>query len=460
MAAADRSRRRKKASASAAARKRSRKRVARSRKGGERSLRLADRIVELRRVPASKLRAHPENWRRHSKAQRGALLGVLEQIGWVGAALAYEDADGLVLIDGHLHGDLGGEVGAADYEVPTLVTDLDADEARLVLATLDPLAAMAQRDDAQLRALLDEVRGDSDRVEGLLDQLRQDLGGEVEERTPADDVPELPKRATTRPGDLWQLGDHRLVCGDATEASTIARLLNAARPTLLATDPPYGIEYDPAWREKAHREGHIQFGARRRSKVEGDARVDWSAAYKLLDSATIAYVWHAALLGPEIRASLEAVDFEARIVVTWVKDAFTIGRSWYHWQHEPCLVAVRKGSKPRWLGGRSQSTVWRATHRTSRVEGGDTDHPTQKPVELWERPIRNHLHRGEALIDPFAGSGTAIIAAERQRRVAYAVELSPHWCDVIVERWQAYTGEKASREGGPRGRPRPRRTAA
>jgi len=391
-----------------------------------------DRIIEMRRVKASELRPNPRNWRTHPPAQQDALKGILAEVGVAAALVARETDDGsLQIIDGHLRAET-----LPDQEVPVLVLDVDEQEADKLLASLDPLAALAGRDDEKLEALLDDIKTDSAALADLFDGLRPVVVGSG--LTDEDEVPEPPEEPVTQPGDLWLLGEHRLLCGDATSAEDVGRLLDGGRPFLMVTDPPYGVEYDPEWRKKA---GLRQGGAD--GAVSNDDRVDWSAAWALFPG-DVAYVWHAGKYASAVQTSLERHGFEVRAQIIWRKARFAISRGAYHWGHEPCWYSVRKGRTAKWHGDRTQSTVWDIMHVAN-----ETGHGTQKPVECMRRPIANHGSRDDAVYDPFVGSGTTIIAAEQLKRRCLAMELDPVYCDVVVKRWERFTGKKAERTPAP-----------
>jgi DNA modification methylase len=268
----------------------------------------------------------------------------------------------------------------------------------------------------------------------------------------ANAVPPLPAIPTSRPGDLWLLGPvgdgaggtHRVLCGDSTNGEATARVLAGQKPPfLMVTDPPYGVEYDPEWRVAVDGGGRHALG-----KVANDDRVDWTPAWSLFPG-DVAYVWHAGIYAGEAGASLLAAGFEIRGQIIWRKQHFVMSRGAYHWQHEPCWYAVRKGNPAHWRGDRKQTTVWDVAnlnpHGGNREEQ-QTGHGTQKPIEVMRRPILNHTERGDAVYDPFLGSGTTLIAAEATERVCYGLEIDPQYCDVIVRRWQEFTGRQATLE--------------
>ena len=262
--------------------------------------------------------------------------------------------------------------------------------------------------------------------------------------------------------------------GDATNAEDVARLLDGAEPILLATDPPYGVSLDPTWRdgvynalgpaEKPYMRISADDGteapttrhqrrATQNTTVSGDTRVDWSEAFALVPSLTVGYVWHAGVHAAEVAEGLTRIGFEIVSQVIWDKGLFAMGRSWYHWRHEPCWVVRRKAAR------RCPSTASATSRRCGRrpspkmIMGGSKeekqDHPAQKPVVLSETPIANHLRKGESVYDPFLGSGTTLVAAERLERVAYAMEIDPRYVQVAIERWQAVTGRRAERINAP-----------
>jgi DNA modification methylase len=266
----------------------------------------------------------------------------------------------------------------------------------------------------------------------------------AEEDGCADFAPELPTHAVTLPGDLWTCGRHRVLCGDATSQEDVARLFGDAKPFLMVTDPPYGVEYDPRWRERAGLGRQRQVGA-----VVNDGRADWSAAYQLFPG-DVAYVWHAGVHAVEVAQSLATAEFQIRAQIIWAKQHFALSRGNYHWQHEPCWYGVRQGRNANWRGDRTQSTLWQIANLNS--FGGNRDetatgHGTQKPVELMRRPILNHSEPGDAVYDAFLGSGSTLIAAEQTERVCYGLEIDPRYVDVIVSRWQQFSGTQATLAG-------------
>ncbi len=255
-----------------------------------------------------------------------------------------------------------------------------------------------------------------------------------EGNTDPDDVPEVTENPVSKLGDVWILGNHRLTCGDCTEADVVGRVLGGVKPNLMVTDPPYGVNYDPKWRAIAG----VNHNTGKMGEVLNDNRADWREAWALFPG-DVAYVWHAGIHAGVVGDSLVACDFAIRSQIIWAKDRFALSRGDYHWQHEPCWYAVRKTGKGHWAGDRSQATLWQIKSRDDSGVG----HGTQKPVECMKRPIENNSNPGQAVYEPFSGSGTTIIAAEMTGRSCYAIELNPQYVDVAVRRWQQFTGKQA-----------------
>jgi DNA modification methylase len=325
---------------------------------------------------------------------------------------------------------------------PVVVVSLDDAQARLLAQTLNRTRG---RDDPQAYAeLLDQVLSELDvsevvsllpETEATIDQVLRELAG----AQPAEPALERPSEPRSRAGELYELGPHRLLCGDATDAEQVALLMGGESAALMATDPPYGVNVDHGWRDGLRQ----RRGSARAGRLANDDRCDWREAF-LLTAAPVAYVWHSALHCREAFDGLEAAGFEVRQQLIWVKQVHALSRAHYQWQHESCLYAVRRGAA---------AAVWEAPSPimacspAGNGSGGDaaTAHPTQKPLELFERPILNHTAAGAIVYEPFAGSGTCLIAAEKTGRRCFAIELDPGWCDVIRDRYRDYI---AAKDGG------------
>jgi DNA methylase len=405
------------------------------------------RIVGHASLPPNKLLAHPDNWRRHPAAQRRAIRASLTDVGWV-QGVVVSRRSGRIL-DGH--GRVEDAIAHGEPEVPVTYVDLDETEERLVLATFDPIGSLAEPDPDALASLLGRLGP----IDGELGVLLEGLASMAV--APAtvdlDEVPDRPDDAATyvRRGQLWLLGRHRVLCGDALDPIAVARLLAGDRPRLLVTDPPFGVHLDLARRHAgAGAKGDGARGlAHRRVSLAGDERTDWSGAFELVPSLSVGYVWHPAIHVTVVVAGLERIGFELVSEIIWAKTRWAVGPRWYHWAHESCLVVRRHGSRLRFLGGRDQGTVWEAPSPKVGGAGADpkVDHPSQKPVVLFERPIRNHLPPGGLVYDPFLGSGTALIAADRSGRRCIGMDIDPAVVQVAIERWQRLTGTRAQLAG-------------
>lgn len=297
--------------------------------------------------------------------------------------------------------------------------------------------------------LLDEINGEMPELfaDLRLDELLTPMDEPKEGLTDPDETPEPPQNPVTRAGDVWVMGAHRLICGDSTDAATVAKLLGDVKPHLMVTDPPYGVEYDATWRVDAMPEKNTgKAGGGTHGKVRNDDRADWREAWALFPG-DVAYVWHApGELQITVGESLRAAGFELRTHIIWAKSQHVIGRGHYHQRHEPCWYAVRKGGTGHWNGDRTQSTVW----PIDKPKKSETGHSTQKPVECMRKPIENNSAPGDAVYEPFSGSGTTIIAGEQTGRRVYAIELNPPYVDIAVTRWQAFTGKTATLDGDGR----------
>jgi DNA modification methylase len=252
-----------------------------------------------------------------------------------------------------------------------------------------------------------------------------------------DEIEQLPANPVSKLGDVYTLGNHRLMCGDSTNPEHVSRLLDGTNPILMVTDPPYGVSYKPEWREVAGK------GARAKGTVLNDDRYDWSDAYSLF-TGDVAYIWHSSSYTHKFAEHIENCDFKLISLIIWSKQHFALSRGDYHGQHEPLWYAVKRGRQHNWQGKRDQSTIWEINNNNVFGGGGEeqTGHGTQKPIECMLRPIINNSKVGESVYDPFGGSGTTLIAAHRSKRNCYMMELSPAYIDVIVKRWEKESGQK------------------
>jgi DNA modification methylase len=383
---------------------------------------------KVERWSLDRLIPYARNARTHSEAQVAQIAASIREWGWTTPVLVDEDG---TIIAGH------GRVLAARLlgltEAPIVVARGWSDVRKRGYALADNRIALnagwneelLRLEVADLSALGFELP-----LIGFSDEELTALSAAPNPGlTDPDDAPEPPANPVSASGDVWQLGRHRLVCGDCTDANTVAAALDGVAPHLMVTDPPYGVDYDPQWR------GHTK----RTGKVLNDDRADWRAAWALFPG-DVAYVWHASLFVLAVAESLVESGFDLRAHIIWAKDRLQLSRGHYHWQHEPCWYAVRSGRTGHWAGDRRQTTLWQIP---SNKQDAETRHGTQKPVECMKRPIENNSSPRQAVYDPFCGSGTSIIAAELTGRACHAIELDPAYVDVAVLRWQAFTGASA-----------------
>ena len=398
----------------------------------------ADRVE---RWPVAKLVPNARNARTHSDEQIAQLAASIEEWGWTIPVLV-DEAGGIIA--GHGRVMAAHRLGIEDVPVMVAAGWSDAKKRAYMLAD-NKLTLNGEWDFDRLAIEIAELRASDFDISlsgfsesEIEDLLKSDGGG----LTDPDEAPEPPAIPVSDLGDVWLLGRHRLVCGDCTDAAIVDKALGGVKPHLMATDPPYGVSYDPAWRNDAAHAGALRRtkGATAVGKVSNDSRADWREAWALFPGA-VAYVWHGSLHTSEAELALTACGFEIRQQIVWAKSRFVISRGHYHSQHEPCWYAVRKGSKGYWQGDRTQSTLWEISHNKS-----ETGHSTQKPVECMKRPIENNSTPGQAVYDPFVGSGTTIIAAEMTGGACHAIELNPAYVDVSVKRWENFMGNRAVRE--------------
>ena len=390
---------------------------------------------------------YARNSRTHSDAQVTKIAASIREFGFLNPIIV-DGANGIIA--GHGRVMAAQKLGLDTLPVIEAAHLTEAQKRAYVIAD-NRLALDAGWDNDMLKVELSDLQADGFNLEltGFsLDEIAAFLVDPTEGLTDPDAVPDVPEVPVSALGDIWVLGKHRIACGSSTDAHTVEALLAGVKPHLMVTDPPYGVEYDPKWRleagiNKAHQK-------RAEGVVMNDDRSDWREAWALFPGA-VAYVWHGALHAANVAESLEASGFQIRSQIIWAKSSLVMGRGHYHWQHEPCWYAARGTAS--WAGDRKQSTLWQIQnmHRTQgNVDDGKTNHSTQKPIECMKRPIENNSCPGQAVYEPFSGSGTTIIAGEMTGRHVYAVELNPAYVDVAVKRWQDFTGQAATLEGDGR----------
>ena len=399
---------------------------------------VAQLVIDYRGI--NTLVPYIRNARTHSDAQVAQIAASIREFGFTNPILLDGESG---IIAGH------GRLAAARMlkmdEVPVIeLAHLSKAQKQALILADNKLAMNAGWDDALLKvelADLGDLGFNLDLTGFGADELAGLLADKTEGLTDPDEVPDVPDVPVTVEGDVWLLGRHRIVCGSSTEAHTVEAVLAGVKPHLMVTDPPYGVEYDASWRKDALPLTNPGKTGGMHGKVLNDNQADWREAWALFPG-DVAYVWHAGNKAHTVAESIEASGFEIRSQIIWAKHQFVIGRGHYHPHHEPCWYAVRKGATGHWGGDRKQSTLW----QIPKPQKSETGHSTQKPVECMKRPIENNSSPGQAVYEPFSGSGTTIIAGEMTGRCVYAIELNPAYVDMAVMRWQNFTGQTATLE--------------
>ena len=416
---------------------------------------------QKRSPSVAELRTDPKNANKGSARGRALVEASLQECGAGRSILA--DRDGTI-IAGNKTLEAAAKLGlpvkivesAGDELVVVQRSDLSLDEGDKArrLAYLDNRASeLGLAWDTE--QLLADMQGGVD-LSGIFERPELDelLAGLLERQglTDPDAIPALPEEPATRPDDIWLCGRHRVGCLDAIEPTHVDRLLAGARPRLAVTDPPFGVSLDLGWRDGVFNklgraappymtEGH---GNR---TLSGDTRIDWSAAFELVDSLEVIYCWHAGIHAVTVGLGLERIGFEIRAQIVWDKGLPVISRGPYDWAHEPAYYAVKRSAKAGWIGKHGQSTIWSAPSPKAIMAGSSEekcDHPAQKPVTLYTTPIANH--EVPEVYDCFLGSGTCLIACEMTDRRCFGMEIDPKYVDLIVTRWQRFAGEEATLE--------------
>lgn len=376
------------------------------------------------------------------------MAGAIKEFGFKVPILAKTDG---TVIDGHLRLKAAKQLGITSIPV-VIADDLTDAQIKAFRILANKSVEWADWDDDLLRCELKDLQAmgfDLNQTGLEVEDIDALLGGgnRAGGLTDPDEIPEPPEEPITKPGDLWLLGEHRLLCGDSTKSEDVDRLMGSEKAYLINTDPPYGVDYSKT------KDGIPRPGFKDHNKKWGDIKndsMDGPSLQSFLESVFTSvlphlqnaawYLWHAHLTQGFFAAAAAAANVVLHRQIIWKKPGFVLTRSgMYHWSHEPCFYGWIKGQRPAWYGGKSQKSVWEI--------GRDKDHgkihPTQKPVELFSIPILNHLKLNEVCIEPFAGSGSQFIAAEQTNRRCCGLEIEPRYCDVIVKRWENFTGKKA-----------------
>jgi DNA modification methylase len=374
------------------------------------------------------------NSRTHSDAQVAQIAASIKEFGWTNPILVSGDDS---IIAGH--GRLMAARKLGMEEVPVIVLDhLSKSQQRALVIADNQLALNAGWNMDMLKAEIEDLQLDDFdlNILGFDDKF---LDGLLEPEptaglTDEDAVPEVPETPKTVLGDVWVLGNHRLMCGDSTSIDALQKLTEGSLVDMWLTDPPYNVAYEGGTKEKLTIQND--------SMGDGDFRQFLRDAYVAADAVmkagAVFYIWHADSEGYNFRGAAKDAGWQVRQCLVWKKSSLVMGRQDYHWQHEPCLYGWKEGAAHLWATDRKQTTILEF-NKPSR----NGEHPTMKPVELFEYQMLNNTKGADLVLDSFGGSGTTIIAAEKHGRYGRLMELDPKYCDVIIKRWQDFTGKQA-----------------
>lgn len=393
-----------------------------------------DAKIEVKNLPADALIPYARNARTHSEDQVKQIAASIREFGFNNPILIRDD---LTVIAGH------GRLAAAKVlglkEVPTIsLSHLTPLQVRAYVLADNKLALNAGWDDEMLTVELKdlELEGFDVSLTGFDEvEVSSLLADNTEEGlTDDDEVPAEVVNPVTRPGDIWVLGRHRVMCGDSLSSESVSKLLDGKLADLWITDPPYNVAYVGKTEDALTIENDSMGDTEFRDFLRGA----YTAADSNMRDGAVFYIWHADSEGYNFRGAAFDIGWKVRQCIIWMKSAFVMGRQDYQWKHEPCLYGWKDGAAHFWGSDRKQTTVMEFDRPNRNGE-----HPTMKPVDLFAYQIGNSSQEGEAVLDSFGGSGTTLIACEKLNRKAYLMELDPKYCDVIVKRWQEFTGKKA-----------------
>jgi site-specific DNA-methyltransferase (adenine-specific) len=380
------------------------------------------------------------NSRTHSDEQVAQLAASIREFGFTNPILI-DEANNLIAGHGRV---LAARKAKMENIPAVVVTGLDDRRRRALVIADNKLALNAGWDEEALRVELEDLAGDFGELMGfsedeLVELLKSDEG--TEGLTDEDAVPDAPEQPVTVEGDVWALGRHRLMCGDSTSVDHLERLCEGQLVDMWLTDPPYNVAYEGGTKEKLT----IQNDSMSNDSFRQFLRDSYTAADAVMKKGATFYIWHADLEGYNFRGAASDIGWQIRQCLIWKKSSLVMGRQDYHWMHEPCLYGWKDGAAHLWAADRKQTTI---LEFNKPLRNGE--HPTMKPVELFEYQMLNNTKGSDLVLDSFAGSGTTAIACEKHGRMARLMELDPKYCDVIIKRWQEFTGEQATLESDGR----------
>lgn len=392
--------------------------------------------IEQRKVDS--LIPYVNNSRKHSEEQIAQIAASIKEFGWTNPILV-DGENGIIAGHGRLMAARKLEMD----KVPVIeLAHLSENQRKALIIADNKLALNAEWDDQLLSIELKDLSDDEFALD-LLGFGEEELNALLNPTkltdglTEEDEVPEPPPEPTTKLGDVWLLGNHRLMCGDSTQIDQLEKLCNGRQVDMWLTDPPYNVAYEGKTKDALT----IQNDSMSNDSFRQFLRDAYVAANVVMKAGAVFYIWHADSEGYNFRGAAFDAGWKVRQCLIWKKSTIVMGRQDYHWKHEPCLYGWKEGAGHLWAADRKQSTILEFDKPSRNGE-----HPTMKPVSLFEYQMLNNTKGGDIVLDSFGGSGTTMIAAEKNGRVAYLMEFDPKYCDVIVKRWENFTGKKAIHE--------------
>ena len=380
---------------------------------------------------------YARNSRTHSDAQVAQIAASIKEFGFTNPVLIDETGS---IIAGHNRVLASRKLNLVSVPCIQLSHLTEAQKKAYIIAD-NKLALNAGWDDEMLAVELTDLKDigfdldltgfNTDEIEALLAPVG------TEGLTDEDAVPEVPEAPVTVLGDVWLLGNHRLMCGDSTSIDAVDKLMAGGGADMLLTDPPYNVAYEGATKQKLT----IQNDSMGDGEFRQFLRDAFVTAENAMKNGAVFYIWHSDSEGYNFRGACQDAGLKVRQCLIWKKSSLVMGRQDYHWKHEPCLYGWKEGAGHLWAADRKQTTILEFDKPSRNGE-----HPTMKPVGLFEYQMLNNTKGGDIVLDLFGGSGTTIIAAEKNGRYGYLMELDPKYCDVIVQRWQEFTGKTATLE--------------
>jgi site-specific DNA-methyltransferase (adenine-specific) len=391
--------------------------------------------MEIKEIEVTALIPYAKNSRTHDDAQVAQIAASIKEFGWTNPILIDGDKG---IIAGHGRLMAARKLKMDKVPVIELSGMTDAQKKAYVIAD-NRLALNAGWDNAMLTIELQDLEDEGfdlsitgfgqDELDALLNPIE-----ETEGLTDEDAVPDVPDEPKTKLGDIYILGNHRLMCGDSCSVTDMQKLVNDRQVDMWLTDPPYNVAYEGKTKDALT----IQNDSMSDDGFRQFLRDAYVTADTVMKAGAVFYIWHADSEGYNFRGAAHDAGWKVRQCLIWKKSTMVMGRQDYHWKHEPCLYGWKEGAGHLWATDRKQTTILEFDKPNRNKE-----HPTMKPVALFEYQMLNNTKGGDIILDSFGGSGTTLLAAEKNGRIGYLMELDPKYCDVIIKRWEDFTGKKA-----------------